>query len=265
MLVGIDIGNTNITLGLYREDELISTFRITTKWKRTSDEYGTFLVNFLHETKVRVTDIEDVIVSSVVPKIMHSFNNSIRKYLKKEPIIIGPGIKTGISIKTDDPRSIGSDRIVDLVGALHEYGAPALIVDFGTATTFDFLGSDGSFEYGVIAPGIEISAQALWTHAAKLFEVEIKKPSTILTKDTVSAMQAGIVYGYIGQVEYIIKTFKETLGCDMKVIATGGLSRILENETTSIDHFDPNLTFKGLKIIYDLYVKNQKNLKSNKD
>ncbi|MEG0290558.1 MAG: type III pantothenate kinase [Erysipelotrichaceae bacterium] len=253
MLIVIDIGNTNISMGVYKQDELLGSFRLTTKGKRTSDEYGMQIYTFLNASNVIVDDVEDVIISSVVPKVMHSFMNGVRKYLKKEPIIIGPGIRTGISIQTDSPRQLGADRIVDAAGAYYCYGGPVLVIDFGTATTYDFIAADTTFQYGVIAPGIEISAQALWTQAAKLQEIEIKKPNSILTKNTVSSMQAGLVYGYIGQCEYIIKKFKEALKVDMKVVSTGGLGRILYKETDLIDIYDPDLTFKGLKVIYEKY------------
>lgn len=252
MLMTVDIGNTNMTIALFDENTIKATFRLTTKTIRTSDEYGSNLINFMHAFDIHVNTIEDVIISSVVPKVMHSFTNSIRKYIHKEPIIIGPGLKTGISIRTDDPRAVGADRIVDLAGCMANYGGNALVIDFGTATTYDYISEDGIFQYGVTAPGIEISAKALWTQAAKLPEIEIKKPDTILAKNTITSMQAGLVYGYIGQCEYIINEYKKALGIDdMKVIATGGLGRIICSNTTLIDVYDPDLTFKGLKTIYD--------------
>lgn len=252
MLMTVDIGNTNMTIALFDENTIKATFRLTTKTIRTSDEYGSNLINFMHAFDIHVNIIEDVIISSVVPKVMHSFTNSIRKYIHKEPIIIGPGLKTGISIRTDDPRAVGADRIVDLAGCMANYGGNALVIDFGTATTYDYISEDGIFQYGVTAPGIEISAKALWTQAAKLPEIEIKKPDTILAKNTITSMQAGLVYGYIGQCEYIINEYKKALGIDdMKVIATGGLGRIICSNTTLIDVYDPDLTFKGLKTIYD--------------
>lgn len=165
--------------------------------------------------------------------------------------MVGPGIKTGISINTESPKTVGADRIVDLVGAFYTYGGPALVIDFGTATTFDVVSGKGVFETGVISPGIKISAMALWQKTAKLPEIEIEKPDSILAKNTITSMQAGLVYGYIGQVEYIVKKIKEKMGMDMKVIATGGLARIIANETNAIDLYDPDLTFKGLKIIFE--------------
>ena len=223
MLVVIDVGNTNITLGVYDQDELIANFRLTTKLQRTSDEFGITLFSFFQTKNIDPKGVEDVLISSVVPKIMHSLTNAIRKYFNIEPIIVGPGIKTGISVKTENPREVGADRIVDIAAAYHIYGGPALVIDFGTATTYDYVNENGEFEFGVTSPGIEISAQALWTQAAKLPEIEIKKPATIMCRNTITSMQGGLVYGYIGQTEYIIKKVKEAVAKDIKVVATGGL------------------------------------------
>ena len=182
---------------------------------------------------------------------MYSFTNDIIKYLKKEPLIVGPGMKTGIAIRTDNPKSLGVDRIVDAAGVYYIYGGPALVIDFGTATTFDYINEKGEFLGGVIAAGIEITAQALSSQAAQLPEIAIKKPDHILAKNTIDGMQAGIVYGYIGQTEYMIKTFQKEMKTDFKVIATGGLGRIIANETDLIQIYDRDLVFKGLKCIYD--------------
>ena len=254
MLVVMDIGNTNITIGIYDQDKLLGSYRLTTKMKRTSDEYGFMIINFLTAAHIEASDITDVIVSSVVPKVMHSFNNGIRKYLKKEPIIVGPGTRTGISVRAENPKVVGADRIVDAAGAYYVYGGPVMVIDFGTATTYDYIDADGVFEYGLITLGIEASAQALWTQTAKLPEIEIKKPKTILNKSTITSMQAGLVYGYIGQSEYIIRKMKQELNTDMKVIATGGLGKIIYKNTDFIDIYDPDLTFKGLKLIYDRHI-----------
>lgn len=252
MLLVIDIGNTNITLGVSHEDEWIASFRLTTRTPRTSDEYGLSILSLLKIKNINKEEIKDVIISSVVPNIMHSFNNGIRKYLDIEPILIGPGIKTGISIHTDNPKEVGADRIVDAAGAYYTYGGPVIVVDFGTATTYDVVTEKGVFEAAVTSAGIKIIANALWQKAAKLPEIEIKKPTSILGKNTIDSMQAGIVYGYIGQVEYIINRIKKEMKLpNMKVVATGGLSTLLKGETDSIDIFDRKLTFKGLKYIYE--------------
>ena len=251
MLVVIDVGNTNITLGIYNKDELVGTYRLTTKLERTSDEFGFLLLSFLNASSIKVEDISDIIISSVVPKINYSFASSIIKYLKKEPIFIGPGIKTGIDIRIETPSSLGADRLVDAAAAYYTYGGPCLVIDFGTATTYDVVSKKGEFLGGATAPGLGISAHALYSQAAKLPEVEIKKPDKVIAKNTISSMQAGIVVGYIGQTEYLIKKIKEEYGEDLKVISTGGLGRIISNETDLIDIYDADLTFKGLKIIYD--------------
>lgn len=257
MLVVIDIGNTNISIGLYKEDSLVANYRLTTKLKRTSDEYGFMMINFLHNEHIHVQDIEDVIIASVVPKIMYSFSNSIRKYLKKEPIIVGPGLKSGISIRIDNPKELGADRLVDAVAAHYVYGGDLIVIDFGTATTFDYISSQGEYLGGATSAGIEITSQALSTSAAKLPEVAIKDPQKILATNTIDSMQAGIFYGYLGQTEYIIKKLKAEIGRkSITVIATGGLGRTISQGTNSIDIYDGDLSFKGLKIIYE---KNKKN------
>ena len=251
MLLVIDIGNTNITVGIYNKDDLIGTYRLTTKMERTSDEFGFMLVSFLNTASITPEDIDDIIISSVVPKINYSFTSAIIKYLHKEPIIIGPGIKTGIDIRIDTPSSLGADRLVDAAGAYYTYGGPCIVIDFGTATTYDVVTEKGKFIGGATAPGLGISANALSSQAAKLPEVEIQKPEKIIAKNTIKSMQAGTVYGYIGQTEYIIKKIKEEYGKNLKVISTGGLGRVISNETDEIDIYDADLTFKGLKLIYD--------------
>ncbi len=251
MLLVIDIGNTNITIGIYEKEALVANYRLTTWFKRTSDEYGFMIINFLHNSNVKAEDIDDVIIASVVPKIMHSFNNSIRKYIHKEPLIVGPGIKTGISIKIDNPREVGADRIVDAVAAHYVYGGDVLVIDFGTATTFEYVNANGEYLGGAICAGMEITAQALSNQTAKLPEIEIKATSNVLCSNTIQGMQAGIFYGYVGQTEYIIRKFKEETKKDLKIIATGGLGREIANHTNEIDIYDADLTFKGLRIIYE--------------
>lgn len=251
MLVVMDIGNTNITIGIYQKDKLLASYRLTTKMKRTSDEYGFMIMNFLNATHIDAEQIKDVIVSSVVPKVMHSFNNGIRKYLKKEPIIVGPGIRTGISVRAENPKAVGADRIVDAAGAYHVYGGPVLVIDFGTATTYDYIDADGVFEYGLITLGIEAGAQALWTQTAKLPEIEIKKPKTILNKKHDHQYAGRSCLWLYRTEEYIIQKLKEELHTNMKVVATGGLGKIIYNNTKLIDIYDPDLTFKGLKFIYE--------------
>ncbi len=252
MLLVIDVGNTNITYGVFQEEKLISTFRMTTKLSRTSDEYGINLRNMLIYNTIDPDKIEDVIVASVVPNVMHSLLSAIIKYLHRHAIIVEPGIKTGIRIVTANPQQIGADRIVDAAAAFEIYGGPVFVIDFGTATTYDFIDETGAFVSGVTAPGIRISARALWEDAARLPEIEIRKPDSILAKETISSMQAGLVYGQIGQTEYIVKLTKKETGLpNLKVVATGGLGTIIANETDCIDVYDRTLTLQGLRIIYN--------------
>ena len=252
MLLAIDVGNTNITLGVFSGDKIHGIHRMTTGIERTSDEYGIFMSSILKENNVKMEDINGCIIASVVPKIMHSLTNAIVKYFHLTPIIVEAGVKTGIKIVNGNPHQIGADRIVDTVGAYELYGGPVLVLDFGTATTYDLVGPEGTFEYGVTAPGIRISAKALWEDTAKLPEIEIKKPESILPKNTVSSMQAGLVFGQIGQTEYIVKNMiKESGYKNVKVVATGGLGRLIAENTDCIDVYDPDLTLQGMRLIYE--------------
>lgn len=251
MILAIDVGNTNITCGVFAAAELMATFRINTKTPRTSDEYGMILSNLLDQNQIRPVQIKDAIICSVVPNIMHSLRGGLVKYFHITPIIVEAGIKTGIRIVTPNPQQIGADRIVDAVGAYEIYGGPVIVIDFGTATTYDYVDADGAFQGGITAPGIRISAQALWEDAAKLPEIEIKKPERVLGKDTISSMQSGLVYGQIGQTEYIINRVKAEVGLEnIKTVVTGGLGRIIADETETIDIYDPNLTLKGINLVY---------------
>ena len=252
MLFAIDVGNTNITIGLFDGKKLVNKFRMITQTDRTSDEYGVFLGEWLFVNHMKPTDITDVIVSSVVPNIMHSRTSGIIKYFNVTPVIVAPGIKTGINVSIPNPKELGADRLVDAVAAYEIYGGPIIVIDFGTATTHDLVLEDGTFYAGVTSPGIRLAANALWRGTAKLPEVEIKKVDTILGRDTVSSMQAGIYFGYIGQTEYIIKKLKNDSKLpNVKVVATGGLGKLISEATDQIDVYDPELTLHGLRIIYD--------------
>ena len=245
MIFVIDVGNTNMTMGVFQGKKMEATFRIMTKTPRTSDEYGIMITQLLKNNGIEVTDIEGAIIASVVPDVMHSLTSSIIRYLKTKPLIVGPGVKSGIKVATEDPRAIGADRIV-------KYGGPVLVLDFGTATTYDLITEDGRFTAGITAPGIRISSEALWKETAKLPNIEIRKPKTILAQETITSMQAGLMYGQIGQTEYIIRKVKEESGlAELKVVATGGLGRAIADETDSIDIYDSSLTLDGLRIIYD--------------
>ena len=252
MILVIDVGNTNMTLGVYEGEELKCTFRMMTQTPRTSDEYGVVITQMLKNKGIDAERLEGSIVASVVPDVMHSLIGALVKYTDTRPVIVGPGIKTGIRIITEDPRAIGADRIVDAVAAYEKYGGPVLVLDFGTATTYDLITEKGEFAAGITPPGIRISSEALWTKAAKLPNFEIKKPKSILAQETISSMQAGLVYGQIGQTEYIIRKVQEESGIrNLKVVATGGLGRLIADETDAIHIYDSSLTLDGLRIIYE--------------
>lgn len=252
MLLVFDVGNTNMVLGIYEGKELKNYWRISTDKAKTSDEYGMLINNLFQYDNVDKDLIKDIIISSVVPNVMHSLENFCIKYFNKQPLIVGPGIKTGLNIKYDNPKQVGADRIVNAVAAIEKYKSPMIIIDFGTATTFCAISEHGEYLGGTIAPGIKISSEALFQRASKLPRVELLKPGTTICKNTVSAMQSGIIYGYVGLVDKIIYMMKKELGNDdIKVIATGGLSSLIASETDSIDCVDKNLTLDGLKIIYD--------------
>lgn len=252
MLLVVDVGNTNITFGVFEKEKILVTFRMTTKLLRTSDEYGINISDLLEHNHIEPKDIEDVIIASVVPNVMHSLLSSFIKYFNIYPVTVETGIKTGIRIVTENPRQIGADRIVDAAAAYELYGGPVFVIDFGTGTTYDLVDETGAFVSGVTAPGIRTAAKALWEDAAKLPEIEIRKPDSILAKETISSMQAGLIYGQIGQTEYIIKKTKEETGLkDLKVVATGGLGTIIASETEYIDIYDPLLTMQGLRLIYN--------------
>ena len=254
MILLVDAGNTNIVLGLSKNDDYIASWRISTDAKKTSDEYAIQVMQLFNQSGLNTNDVEGIIVSSVVPNIMHSIENMIRKCFKMDALVIGPGIKTGINVKYDNPKSVGADRIVNAVAAYEIYKKPMIILDFGTATTFCSITKTGDYLGGCIVPGIRISSDALFERAAKLPRVELEVPNSIICKNTVSSMQAGIIYGYIGQVEYIVNKMKKEM---MKknseepfVITTGGLAKLIANKTDVIDKVDANLTLEGLKILY---------------
>jgi len=252
MIVVMDVGNTNIVFGVYEGKKLLNHWRMTTDRERTSDEFGMFLMNIFNSEKIDVSNIEAVVIASVVPPIMYSLEHAIKKYFKLEPMIVGPGIKTGINIKYENPREVGSDRIVNAVAALEIYKPPFIIVDFGTATTFCAVSSNGEYLGGAICPGIKISAEALFQRAAKLPRIDLVKPDTVIGRNTISSMQSGIVYGYVGTVDYIVRRMKKEMKEDnIKVIATGGLARLIASESETIDEINGFLALEGLRIIYE--------------
>lgn len=251
MLLVFDVGNTNMVIGIYKDKSLVKDWRICTDIHKTSDEYGMLIGNLLAHDNIDIKSIDDVIISSVVPNVMHALENFCIKYCEKKPMIVGPGIKTGLNIKYDNPKQVGADRIVNAVAAIEKYGSPLIIVDFGTATTFCAISDKAEYLGGTICPGLKISSEALFNGAAKLPRVELIKPGKTICKATVEAMQAGIIYGYVGQVEKIISMMKKELGSeDIKVVATGGLSSLIHSETDSIDYIDKFLTLEGLRLIH---------------
>ncbi len=245
-LLVIDAGNTNIVLGVYRGGELAGSWRLATARERTSDEYG-----ILSRQLVGDTNFEGAIVASVVPPLNGVMASMVTKYFGIEPLFVEPGVKTGIAIHVDNPQEVGADRIVNCVAAHDRFGGPTIVVDFGTATTFDLVSADGSYEGGVIAPGLTISAEALFARAARLPRVDIKRPPHVIGTNTVVNMQSGLFYGYLGLVDGILARIKLEVSGIQRIIATGGLSKLLADESEHIDEVDEDLTLKGLKIIYD--------------
>ncbi|HHW23205.1 MAG TPA: type III pantothenate kinase [Clostridiaceae bacterium] len=253
MLLAIDVGNTYSAIGVYDNDALIGNWRISTARERTSDETGMFLMSVLGHAGIRPEDIKAVIMCSVVPPAMHSIVNAIKKYFSINPILVEPGIKTGINIKYENPREVGPDKIVNAVGALRLYGGPVIIVDFGTATTFCAVNHKGDYLGGIICPGIKISAEALFEKASMLPRIEIAKPKHIIGRTTVSSMQSGIFYGFVGQVDYIVRLMKKEMALQgTKVIATGGMANLIASASEEIDEVNTLLTLEGLKTIYQM-------------
>ncbi len=252
MLLAIDLGNTNIKCAIFDGKEITATFRLTTDKLRTSDEFGISIRSLLEFDGIKISDIDSAVIASVVPNVMHSLNNAVKKFFGIEPLIVGPGTKTGIKLVKTNPNEVGSDRIVDGVAALEMYGGPVIVVDYGTATKFDYFSADHVFESAVTCPGIMLSAQSLWSGTAKLPQIEITDPGSIMCKDTTTSLQAGILYGHIGEAEYIIRRLKaESKEENIKVVATGGLASTIYSKTDEIEFLEPNLTMHGLRIIYE--------------
>ncbi|WP_078543185.1 type III pantothenate kinase [Litchfieldia alkalitelluris] len=251
MIFVLDVGNTNTVLGVYENNELKHHWRIETSRSKTEDEYGMVIKSLLEHVHLSFKDIKGVIISSVVPPIMFALERMCDKYFHVKPMIVGPGIKTGLNIKYDNPKEVGADRIVNAVAGIHLYGSPLIIVDFGTATTYCYINEQGQYMGGAIAPGIGISTEALYSRASKLPRIEIARPDHVIGKNTVSAMQSGILFGYVGQVEGIVNRIKSQAKEEPKVIATGGLATLIAKESNVIDIIEPFLTLKGLQLIYE--------------
>ncbi|NOU98299.1 type III pantothenate kinase [Paenibacillus sp. LMG 31456] len=251
MILVVDVGNTNIVLGIYKGKQLQHNWRLSTNRSATADEYGMTMYNLFRHAGISLDQVEGVIISSVVPPLMFVLEQLCVKYLKKVPLIVGPGIKTGLNIRYENPREVGADRIVNAVAALEEYGPPCIVVDFGTATTFDYIDEAGQYIGGAVAPGIGISTEALYQRAAKLPRIELVKPKSVVGRNTVASMQAGIIYGFAGQVDGIVDRICEEFGVKPKVVATGGLAELISSESRTIECVNQLLTLQGLQIIYE--------------
>lgn len=253
MLLVIDVGNTNIKYGVWKDDNMLASFRVSSRISRTADEYGSVLVNLLDNSGIKKTDIDGIIVSSVIPTLNYTICHMCEYFFGISPLMVGPGIKTGLNIKVENPKEVGADRIVNNVAAYKKYGGPVIVIDFGTATTFNVIDGDGAFIGGVIAPGIKTSLSGLVSSTAQLPMIELVPPKKAVAKNTETNMQAGIIFGFAGLVDNIVgKIRKELGGENVKVVATGGLGEIIAKETKSISVVDRTLTLFGLKLIYDL-------------
>jgi type III pantothenate kinase len=252
MLLAIDIGNTNITVGLYNGEDLGPRWRLATDHNRMADEYGIMLLSLFQHAGVNVTAVKGIAMASVVPPLTSTFQQACEKYLGCAPFVVDAGVKTGVRIKYDDPRAVGADRIVDAAAVQKLYGGPACVVDLGTGATFDAISASGEYLGGAIAPGLAIAADALFQRTAKLPKVDLVRPPSAIGRNTVHAIQSGLVFGYVGLVEGMVARFRAELGPQMKVIATGGLSNVIAQETRVIDIIAPWLTLDGLKIVWEL-------------
>lgn len=254
MLLCIDIGNTNVKFGIFKENDLIASFRITSKRNSTADEYGVLVRDLLASANLKAEDLEGIIMSSVIPQLNYTMEHMCEQYLGKKAIAVAPGLKTGINIKVDSPKEVGADRIVNSVAAFKKYGGkkPIICIDFGTATTINVITEKGELIGGVIAPGIKTALDSLVNGTAKLPSIELEFPGKVICKDTITNMQAGLLYGFAGLVEYLVAKTKKEMGKDCIVVATGGLGETIAKEARCIDYTDRTLTLEGLRLLYEL-------------
>jgi type III pantothenate kinase len=254
MLLALDVGNTNVTIGVYEGDSIRATWRLATDIERLADEYAVIILGLLRNEGIGPTAIHGAVMANVVPDLARVFEQLCERYFGTTPLIIGTGTRTGVKVLYENPREVGADRIVDVVAALKLYGPPPLIiVDFGTATVFDAVSAEGDYLGGAIAPGIGIASEALFERAAKLYRVELEAPKSAIGKNTVGAIQSGTLYGYVGLVEGMVARFRAELGGKARVVATGGWAPLLAKETRVFDAVDPNLTLAGLRMIYEAH------------
>ena len=252
MLLAIDIGNTDITLGVFEGEELGATWHVATGIHRMADEYAALLLNLLQHQNLKIADIKEIALCSVVPPLVSTFEELSQRYFHISPLVVGAGVKTGVSIRMDNPREVGADRIVNAAAAHHLYGGPIIITDLGTATTFDTVSKEGDYLGGVIAPGINIAAEALFMRAAMLPRVELTRPKRVIGTSTTLAMQSGLIFGYVGLVEGIVARIQRELGEKAKVVATGGYAELIAKETAAIDIVNPDITLIGLRLIHQM-------------
>lgn len=251
MLLAVDIGNTNIVLGAYEGETLLASWRTATAVHRMTDEYAMLVNSFFSYRGLRMADVDAAVISSGVPPLTTTFEELCERYLGVKPLIVGPGIKTGIRVLYENPRDVGPDRIANAIAVHHFYGGPAIVVDFGTGTTFDAVSAEGDYLGGAIAPGIIIAAEALFQRAARLYRIELVAPKAAIGRTTVGSMQSGIIFGYVGLVEGIVARFREEMG-PARLIATGGLAEVVARETKIIEKVDQDLTLNGLRLIHEL-------------
>jgi type III pantothenate kinase len=252
MLLSIDIGNTNIKLGLFENDRPCAHWRIATDRAKLADEYAMLLLNLFAAERMSTGDVTGCVISSVVPPLTPVFAELCKRYLRQEPVVVGPGVKTGVSIRTDNPAEVGADLIVNAVAARQLYSAPVIVIGFGTATTFSAISAQGDFVGVAIAPGVYTGAEALFRFAAKLPQVELAKPPRAIGKNTIHSMQSGMIFGFAGLVEGLVKRIRAELGGQARVVATGGLAELIAAETNVIEIIEPDLTLIGLRLIYQM-------------